>query len=258
MEKAVSESPSLSIEITGGVAVLTLNRPDKRNAIDGPLITALEGFFASPPSDARVAVLTGAGDHFCAGLDIAELKLVGAAEAQATSRAWHRATEKIQFGSIPVVAAMTGMVLGGGLEIAASTHVRVAEPSTFYQLPEVGLGIFPGGGASARVSRIVGAGRAVEMMLTARRVASEEGQMLGLSHHLVGEGEALDTAMEMAARIAKNPQFANATIINSVPRIADMSIADGLFAESMATALTQLSDEAQGRVKGFLDKQGKR
>jgi enoyl-CoA hydratase/carnithine racemase len=257
MENAVSETSSLSIELKDGIAVLTLNRPEKRNAVDGPLIAALDAFFAAPPEDARVVVLTGAGDHFCAGLDIAELKLVGAPEAQATSRAWHRTTEKIQFGALPVVAAMKGMVLGGGLEIAASTHVRVAEPSTFYQLPEVGLGIFPGGGASARVSRIVGPGRAVEMMLTARRIAAEEGQMLGLSHHLVGEGEALDTAMEMAGRIAKNPRFANATIINTVPRIADMSIADGLFAESMATALTQLSDEAQTRVKGFLDKQGK-
>ena len=94
------------------------------------------------------------------------------------------------------------------------------------------------------------------MMLTARRVGAEEGQVLGLSHHLVGEGEVLDTAMEMAARIAKNPPFANATIINAVPRIADMSISDGLFAESLATALTQVSDEAQARVKGFLDKRG--
>ena len=257
METAVSESSSLSIELTDGIAVLTLDRPDKRNAVDGPLIAAIEGFFADPPDGARVAVLVGAGDHFCAGLDIAELKLMGAAEAQATSRAWHRTTEKIQFGALPVVAAMQGMVLGGGLEIAASTHVRVAEPSTFYQLPEIGLGIFPGGGASARVSRIVGAGRAVEMMLTARRVGAEEGQALGLSHHLVGDGEVLDKAMELAARIAANPPFANATIINAVPRIADMSISDGLFAESMATALTQLSDEAQARIEGFLEKQSR-
>ncbi len=254
----MSTTSSLSIDVTDGIAVLTLNRADKRNAIDAPLIAAIEDFFAAPPDGVRVAVLTGAGDHFCAGLDIAELKVMGVAEAQGTSRAWHRTTEKIQFGAIPVVAAMRGMVLGGGLEIAASTHVRVAEPSTFYQLPEVGLGIFPGGGASARVSRIVGAGRAVEMMLTARRVGSEEGQMLGLSHHLVGEGEALDKAMELAARIATNPAFANATIINTVPRIADMSISDGLFAESMATALTQVSDEAQARIKGFLDKRGAR
>ena len=247
-------SESLAIDLNDGVAVLTLNRPDKRNAVDGPLIAALEDFFTAPPDGARVALLTGAGDHFCAGLDISELKVMGGAEAQATSRSWHRTTEKIQFGGIPVVAAMRGMVLGGGLEIAAATHVRVAEPSTFYQLPEVGLGIFPGGGASARVSRIVGAGRAVEMMLTARRVGSEEGQALGLSHHLADDGKALETAMELAARIAKNPPFANATIINAVPRIADMSISDGLFAESMATALTQVSEEAQTRIKGFLDK----
>ncbi len=250
----MSKASSLSIKVTDGIAILTLDRPDKRNAIDGPLIADIEGFFADPPEATRVVVLAGAGDHFCAGLDIAELKVMGAVEAQATSQAWHRTTGKIQFGALPVVAVMKGMVLGGGLEIAASTHVRVAEPSTYYQLPEVGLGIFPGGGASVRVSRIVGAGRAVEMMLTARRISAEEGQTLGLSHYLVGGGEGLDTAMEIAGRIAKNPPFANTTIINAVPRIAEMSISDGLFSESMATALTQLSDEAQVRVKGFLDK----
>jgi len=250
----VSKFSSLSIEETDGIAILTLDRPDKRNAVDGPLIADIEDYFSAPPEATRVVVLTGAGEHFCAGLDIAELKVMGAAEAQATSRAWHRTTEKIQFGTLPVVAVMKGRVLGGGLEIAASTHVRVAEPSAIYQLPEVGLGIFPGGGASARVSRIIGAGRAVEMMLTARRVPADEGQSLGLSHHLVGGGEGLDKAMDIAGRIAKNPPFANTTIINAVPRIAEMSISDGLFSESMATALTQLSDEAQARVKGFLDK----
>ncbi len=258
LEANVSQSSALSIAVTDGVAVLTLDRPDKRNAIDGKLIAAIEDFFAAPPADARVVVLSGAGDHFCSGLDIAELKIMAAAEAQATSRAWHRATERIQFGTLPVVAAMKGMVLGGGLEIAVSTHVRVAEPSTFYQLPEIGFGIFPGGGASARVSRIVGAGRAVEMMLTARRVAADEGQALGLSHHLVGDGEALGKAMELAARIAANPPFANATVINAVPRIAEMSISDGLFAESMATALTQVTEEAQARITGFLDKQSRK
>ena len=104
------------------------------------------------------------------------------------------------------------------------------------------------------MSRIIGAGRAVEMRWTGRRVPADEGQSLGLSHHLVGGGEGLDKAMEIAGRIAKNPPFANTTIINAVPRIAEMSISDGLFSESMATALTQLSDEAQARVKGFLDK----
>ena len=102
----MSESSSLTIELSDGIAVLTLDRANKRNAIDGKLIAAIEEFFADPPEDARVAVLTGAGDHFCAGLDIAELKIMGAAEAQGTSRTWHRTTEKIQFGAIPVLAAM--------------------------------------------------------------------------------------------------------------------------------------------------------
>ena len=247
-------SDYLTVEMRDGVAVLTLNRADKRNAVNALFMADIDRFFAAPPEGTRAVLLHGAGDHFCAGLDIAELKVMGAAEAQATSRSWHRTTEKIQFGGIPVVAALKGMVLGGGLEIAASTHVRVAEPSARYQLPEVGLGIFPGGGASARVSRMIGAGRAIEMMLTARRVSAEEGHGYGISHYLVGDGEGFDKALELATKIAGNPTFANATIVNAVQRIADMSISDGLFAESMATALTQLSDEARERVEGFLSK----
>lgn len=108
------------------------------------------------------------------------------------------------------------------------------------------------------MSRIVGVGCAVKMMLTARRVGSEQGQTFGLPHHMAYGGKAIETGMEFAQRIAKKPPLANATIINAVPRIADMSIADGMSAESMATAMTQVSDEAQARIRGFLDKQTKK
>jgi enoyl-CoA hydratase/carnithine racemase len=247
-------SEYLTLEQRDGVAVLGLNRPEKRNAVDAGFIDDIHRFFYDPPEGTRAVLLHGQGDHFCAGLDISELKVQGVEAAQAMSRKWHRTFELIQLGGIPVIAALKGFVFGGGLELAASTHVRVAEPSAVYQLPEVGLGIFPGGGASVRVSRIVGSGRCVEMMLTARRVAADEGQTLGLSHYLVGDGEGFDKALELATGIARNPVFANATIVNAVNRIGDMSGSDGLYVESLASALTAVSEEAQERISGFLNR----
>jgi (methylthio)acryloyl-CoA hydratase len=248
------ESEFLTLEMRDGVAILGLNRPDKRNAVNGGFIDDIFRFFNDLPAGTRAVLLHGQGDHFCAGLDIAELKVQGAEPAFALSRKWHKTFELIQLGGIPVIAALKGFVFGGGLELAAATHVRVAEPTATYQLPEVGLGIFPGGGASVRVSRIVGPNHCVEMMLTARRIAADEGQTLGLSHYLVGDGEGFDKALELATGIARNPVFANATIVTAVNRISDMSASDGLFVESMASALTGVSEEAQERISGFLNR----
>ena len=161
------------------------------------------------------------------------------------SQMWHRVFEKIQFGRVPVVTAMQGGVIGGGLELAAATHVRVADRTAFYTLPEGQRGIFVGGGATVRVGRIIGAGRLVEMMLTGRSADAEEGQRLGLSHYLVEAGAAFDTAMELAERIASNATLSNYAILNAIPRIEDMSMKDGLFTESLMAALAQTGEEAR-------------
>jgi (methylthio)acryloyl-CoA hydratase len=155
---------------------------------------------------------------------------------------------------VPVVAAMQGAVIGGGLELAAATHVRVAELSAFYALPEGQRGIFVGGGATVRVARLIGAGRMVEMMLTGHVYDAEEGQRLGLSHHLVGAGEALPRALELAERIAQNAVMTNHAILQAIGRIADMSAGDGLFTESLMAALVQTGPEVRERLQGFLDR----
>lgn len=245
----------LGLAMHGAIAVLTLNRPNKRNAVSGRLIEEINAFFAAPPKQARVVVLHGAGDHFCAGLDLSEHKERDVAEALDISRYWHKTTEMMQFGGLPLVASLQGAVIGGGLELAICAHVRVAEPSAFYALPEGRRGIFVGGGASMRVGRIIGFGRVVEMMLTGRSYDAADGLRLGLSHYLVGPGEALAKAMELADMIVGNAPLANYMILQALPRIGEMSPAEGLLAEELATALTQTSADARAGMEAFLKKQ---
>jgi len=244
----------IRIAVEGRVATLTLDRPDKRNAVSDALMGELGAFFAAPSEGVRVAILHGAGGHFCAGLDLAEHVERSPEAAIHHSRGWHRILDTVQFGGLPVVSALHGAVIGGGLEIAAATHVRVAEPSTFFQLPEGRRGIYVGGGASVRIGRILGPDRMTEMMLTGRRYSAKQGVGLGLAHYAVGEGEALTRARELADRIADNAQLSNWFMIQAVARIGDMPREDGLFTESLAAALAQTSGDAREGLRAFLDK----
>ncbi len=246
----------LAIEQREQVAVLKLNRPSKRNAINDDLIEELGAFFQKPPDDARCVVLHGEGEHFCAGLDLIELlqkRTHDSVKATRRSRKWHQVFDLMQHGELPIVSVLKGGVIGGGLEIASSTHVRVSEASTFYQLPEGQRGIFVGGGGSVRVPRIIGAGRVTEMMLTGRSYSAEEGLALGLAHYLVPQGKGLAKALDLAATIASNAAASNYAIINGVSRISEMSTADGLFAESMVASMTRGSGEGAQRIKAFFD-----
>jgi enoyl-CoA hydratase/carnithine racemase len=205
------------LEIDGEIAEIALSRPDKRNAVNEGIVRELGAFFADPPAAVRAAVLVAEGDHFCAGLDLDDHSRRAPFEAMQHSRLWHRAFATIEHGRIPLVAALHGAVVGGGLELALTAHVRVAEPSAFYALPEGRLGIFVGGGASVRAGRILGPDRMREMMLTGRRLGAEEGQRLGLSHELVAPGAARERARELAAQIASNAPLINQLILTALP-----------------------------------------
>jgi len=246
--------PMLKIDVADGIAVLTMNRPAKRNAMCDELLDDIDAFFSAPPEDVKVVVLTGTAGHFCSGLDLSEHKSRDAEGTMRHSRGWHAVMEKIQFGGLPVISAMFGAVIGGGLEIAAATHVRIAEPSTIFQLPEGRRGIFVGGGASVRIGRILGADRMIEMMLTGRKYGADEGLALGLAHYAVGEGEALDHAMGLAVKIASNAPLSNYIMVQALSRIEDMSKQDGLFTESLCAALTQTSPDAVEGLAAFLEK----
>lgn len=246
--------PILKIEVDGRVAVLTLNRPDKRNAMNEELLAAIDAFFSAPPEDVKVAILTGSAGHFCAGLDLGEHIHRSAEENLMHSRHWHEVMDRIEFGKVPVISAMYGAVMGGGLELATSTHVRVADSTTVYQLPEGRRGIYVGGGASVRVARIIGAGRMREMMLTGRKFTAEDGLSLGLNHYSVDEGTALDKAKMLAARIADNAPMSNYFMIHTIGRLEDMARADGLYAEALSAAVVQTTPDAKEGLAAFLEK----
>ncbi|MEL7133544.1 MAG: crotonase/enoyl-CoA hydratase family protein [Pseudomonadota bacterium] len=248
----------LLVDVQDKIAVLTLNRADKRNAMSDGLLAEIDGFFSAPPDGVRVAVITGAGGHYCAGLDLSEHVARDAEGTLHHSRGWHAVMDKVQSSGLPVVSALTGAVIGGGLELATSTHVRIAEPDCIFQLPEGRRGIFVGGGATVRVGRILGPDRMTEMMLTGRKYGTEEALALGLAHYAVGTGEALPRALEIAEQIAGNAPLSNYMMIQGIARIADMSRQDGLFVESLATALSQSSPDAEEGLAAFLEKRSPR
>jgi enoyl-CoA hydratase/carnithine racemase len=264
MNKAASPSefadlpPTLQAERHGAVAVLTLNRADKRNALNDPTVRGIEAFFSALPDDIRAVVLAGKGDHFSSGLDLTELTERDVFEGIEHSRSWHRAFERIEFGKVPVVAVLHGAVVGGGLELAAAAHVRVAERTAFYVLPESSRGIYLGGGGSVRLPPLIGVSRVMDMMLTGRTLSAEEGQSVGLSHYLVDEGKGLAKGRELASRIAGNAPLTNFSVMHVLPRIAGSDPAAGFITESLAAAIAQGDDEAKARLKAFLEKRGPR
>src|SRR4029077_19891838 len=167
-------------------------------------ILGIETFFSSMPDGIGAVLLHGEGEHFSAGLDLSELKERDVAQGIAHSGLWHRAFERIQFGKVPTVAVLHGAVVGGGLELAAAVHVRVAERSAYYALPEGSRGIFGGGGGSVRLPPLLGVARMMDMMLTGRTLSAEEGQAIGLTQYLVEPGKGFAKGLELAQRIAGN------------------------------------------------------
>jgi enoyl-CoA hydratase/carnithine racemase len=233
---------------------LRLNRPAKRNSISDELLAQIHTVFVNLPASFKVVVLSGAGDHFCAGLDLSEVSERTVAEGMTHSRAWHACFDAIQFGPVPVIAVLHGAVVGGGLELASSAHLRVAQDSAFYGLPEGTRGIFVGGGGSVRISRLIGVSRMTDMMLTGRVFDADEGQAFAISNYRVADGQGLAKALQLALKIAGNAPLSNYAITQALPRIADLSASDGLFMESLISSIAQGDEAAKERVRAFLEK----
>ncbi|MEN9550988.1 MAG: 2,3-dehydroadipyl-CoA hydratase, partial [Pseudomonadota bacterium] len=174
-----AETNGIHFEMKGAVAMVRLSRPSKRNALNDGLIEALRDVFQNLPEEAKSAVVYGEGDHFCAGLDLSELKERDAGQGVHHSRSWHVALDAVQLGRVPVIAALHGAVVGGGLELASACHIRVADDSTFFALPEGTRGIFVGGGGSVRIPKLIGVARMTDMMLTGRVYNAVDGERIG-------------------------------------------------------------------------------
>lgn len=258
MQHSFASCPTLQVEIAEDIAVLKIDRPEKRNALDEGTVGAIGDFVRNPPEGVKAAVLASTGEHFSAGVDLSELKDVDILGGVLHSRNWHAQFDDLQYGTVPVVSVLGGAVIGGGLELALATHIRVAEPSAFYALPEGSRGIFVGGGASMRLPRLIGVHRMADMMLTGRVVDAEQGQALGISQYLVGEGEGLARGIELAKRIAQNASVTNYAVLQALPRIAEMGPNEGLFVESLMAAVTKKSPEAEALITEFLEGRAKK
>ncbi len=243
----------IQLEMNGAVAVIRLTRPAKRNALSDGLILALKHTFSNLPPETRAAVIDGEGEHFCAGLDLSELQERDAGQGVHHSRMWHAALDAIQQGPVPVVAALHGAVVGGGLELASACHIRVADDSTFYALPEGSRGIFVGGGGSVRIPKLIGVARMTDMMLTGRVYNAQDGDRVGFAQYLVPAGQSLAKALELATRIATNAPLTNYALMHALPRIAEQSSDHGFFTEALMAAIAQSAPDAKERVRAFLE-----
>lgn len=244
----------------GNIAIVRLNKPQKRNALDERAIAEIDTYFSNVPEHIRAILMTAEGEHFCAGLDLKEHhdKERSPVEFMRVCQTWHRAFDKIQHGGIPVIACLQGAVVGGGLELASAAHVRIADTSTFFALPEGTRGIFTGGGATVRTAKIISANRMVEMMLTGRVLNAQEGERLGLAHYVcnteANPKSAYELGLDLAQKIACNAVLSNYAIVSSISRISDMASTEGLFAEGLMAAVVQTGQEVQERLGEFVSK----
>jgi enoyl-CoA hydratase/carnithine racemase len=245
---------SVLFEIKDRIAFVTLNRPEKRNAFSKVVFEGLDRAFASLTNSVRAVVISGAGKHFCAGLDLAEHEHSEPFESVLNSRAGHSLFTRIRDCGRPVISAMHGAVIGGGMELVCSTHIRVADETAFFELPEGRRGIFVGGGASVSVAKVIGTSRLTEMMLTGRRIDALMAERLGLAHYVCKAGEALAKAIELADKVASNAPISNFMMLQALMHIGDMPAEPGYFTESLAQALTLTSADAKAGIQAFLEK----
>ena len=243
-----------------GVWVVTLNRPAKRNALDIETIEELVSFFSrAPRAGVRAVVLAGAGEHFCAGLDLIEHhdQDRSPADFMHVCLRWHEAFNKMEYGGVPVIAALQGAVVGGGLELASAAHIRVMDQTAYFALPEGQRGLFTGGGATIRVTDLVGTARMIDMMLTGRVYPGKEAVDLGLAQYIV-EGSSFDTAMELARKTAQNLPLSNFAICSAVSHMQNMSAMDAAYAEAVVAGVVNTQPDARARLAAFADKSGAR
>jgi enoyl-CoA hydratase/carnithine racemase len=246
-------SALLKVEISDAVMSVGLNRPAKRNALNDGIMLAIQECFTNLPDGIGAVVIHGIGDHFSSGLDLSELTEQDATDGLRHSQMWHRVFDRIQYSRVPVIAALRGAVIGGGLELACAAHIRVAEPSAYFALPEGQRGIFVGGG-SVRLPRLIGVARMTDMMLTGRVYSATEGASYGFAQYLTEEGNALAKAMELGAQIAKNAPLTNFAVLQALPLIAEANPRTGLLMESLMATVAQSDKEAKLRIRAFLDR----
>jgi len=248
---------TLVYEKKDNIGLLTINRPEKMNAISAELTDEMERFLDEVEKDdeLRVLVITGAGDKaFVAGADINELVDRDGKTGRKVSRERQEIFSRIENLHVPVIAAVNGYALGGGLELALACSIRVCSDKAQFGAPEVKLGIIPGDGGTQRLPRLVGLGRAMEMILTGDFIDAQEAYRIGLVNHVFPHDELLNKAMELAQKIAKRPPLAVMYAKEAVNRSQEGGTISGFALESYLHALSCTTEDKKEGVAAFLEK----
>lgn len=240
-----------------GVAIVTINRPDKLNALNADTVQQLDRVLRSARDDdgVRVIILTGSGEKaFVAGADIAELSRMGPMDGVSISREGQATFRMMEAMPKPVIGAINGFALGGGLELALACHIRIASSRAKFGLPEVKLGIIPGYGGTIRLPRLVGRGRALELMLTGEMIDADEAYRIGLVNRVTEPGALLDAARELARKMIANGPIAIALALESVDRGMSTTIDDAQTLESSLFGLLASTGDMREGMTAFLEK----
>ncbi len=248
---------NLLVEDRNGARWLTLNRPAKLNALNRALIAELEAAAAAAAADAavRAVVITGSGEKaFAAGADIAEFAGLSPGEGERMARAGQAAFDAIAALPKPVIAAVNGFALGGGCELALACHIRLASATARFGQPEVKLGLTPGSGGTQRLPRIVGAGRALEMLCTGGMIDAATALAWGLVNRVVEPGELAGAAQRLAEEIASVAPLAVARCLQGVRVGRDLALERAQEVEAALFGLCFASDDMREGTAAFTEK----
>jgi enoyl-CoA hydratase len=248
---------TLLLEVEDNIALVTLNRPDKLNALNDETINDLNAVFDEIKDDDRIyaVILTGKGEKaFVAGADISELNNLDMISAKEFSEKGQAVFNKIEKFSKPVIAAVNGFALGGGCELALACHIRLASENATFGQPEVNLGVIPGYGGTQRLARLINSGRAMEYILTANMIDSDEAFRIGLINKVYPQDELLDKAIEMGKTIAGKGQQAIRLAMKAVTAVDEMSLKEGQNLEASLFALCCGTEDFKEGTSAFLQK----
>jgi enoyl-CoA hydratase len=240
-----------------GIALLTMNRPQKLNALNSAAFDELNIAFSEVESDRKIRalIITGAGEKaFVAGADIEELSKLSAIEARQLSLSGQKTFRRLELMSKPSVAAVNGFALGGGLELAMACTLRIASANAKLGQPEVKLGTLPGYGGSQRLPRLVGRGRALEMLLTGDAISAVEAHRIGLVNQVVEQGELLDAARNLLKKVLNNGPVGIALAMQAVDTGLNSGVEEGLRFEASAFGLAAATEDYREGTRAFLEK----
>jgi enoyl-CoA hydratase/carnithine racemase len=250
------DSPFVIAERRDSLAIIRLNRPEKLNALSREMIVTLNDIFSNleRQSDVRAIVLTGAGDNaFCAGADIGELTGLDKDQARDVSERGQALFNQIEGYSVPVIAAINGIAVGAGCELALACHIRIASPNASFSLPETKLGIIPGSGVTERLAREIRWGRALEIVLTRRTVDAEEALRIGLINR-IADDSVLTEAESLAQEISILAPLAIRACIEAVTRGIELPLAEGLALEAQLFSSLFATNDMREGTRAFLEK----